>query len=66
MENIKTMSRTLQTRDQMLEQDGPPSDFLYDLGAEPRVGLLGLRGVEEEGGGLKGRCRTLESFAPAP
>lgn len=64
MENIKTMSRILQMRDQMLEQEGPPSeDFFDDFGAEPRVGLLGLSGVEDEGGG---RCRTLESFTPAP
>ena len=63
MENIKTMSRMLQMRDQMLEQEGPLSDFFDDFGAEPRVGLLGLSGVEDEGGG---RCRILESFTPAP
>ena len=57
------MSRMLQMRDQMLEQEGPPSDFFDDIGAEPRVGLLGLSGVEDEVGG---RCRILESFTPAP
>ena len=64
MENIKTMSRMLQTRDQMLEHEGPPDvdDFLDDCAAEPRVGLLGLSGVEDAGGG---RCRMLESFDPA-
>lgn len=53
----------LQMRDQMLEHEGPP-DVEDDFGAE-RVGLLGLSGVEEAGGGLEGRCRTLESFALA-
>ena len=64
MENIKTMSRMLQTRDQMLEHEGPPDvdDFLDDCAAEPRVGLLGLSGVEDAGGG---RCRRLEPFDPA-
>ena len=53
MENIKTMSRMLQTRDQMLEHEGPPDvdDFFDDCAAEPRVGLLGLSGVEDAGGG---------------
>ena len=46
------MSRMLQMRDQMLEHEGPPD--VDDFGVE-RVGLLGLSGVEEEGGGLEGR-----------
>ena len=63
MENIRTMSRMLQTRDQMLEHEGPPDvdGGLDDFRAEPRVGLLGLSGVEDEGG----RCRMLEPFPPA-
>ena len=65
MANISTISRILQMRDQMLEQEGPAEEDgrLVDDDAPERVGLLGLRGVEEEGG-LEGRCRMLDSFAP--
>ena len=47
----------------MLEHEGPPDvdGGLDDFRAEPRVGLLGLSGVEDEGG----RCRMPEPFAPA-
>lgn len=61
------MSRMLQIRDQILEHEGPAEEEedgrLVDDDTPERVGLLGLRGVEEEGG-LEGRCRTLESLAP--